>query len=84
MKRLLVTLLLSSLLALGVLDRAANEVRACPNCKEAVSRDLGETSNVADGYNWSVVFMLAVPFSLLGTGALMVRRAVRQGSLPEF
>ena len=58
--------------------------RGCPNCKEAVSLDAGEVSNLSSGYNWSVVFMLAVPFSLLGTGAFMVRRAVRQGALPEM
>ena len=62
-----------------VLDRGAGEASACPNCKEAVSLDAGEVSNLSSGYNWSVVFMLAVPFSLLGTGAFMVRRAVDRG-----
>ena len=36
------------------------------------------------GYNWSVVFMLCVPFSMLGTGMLIVRRAVKRGLLPEM
>jgi hypothetical protein len=39
---------------------------------------------MANGYNWSVLFMLAVPFSLLGTGALVVHRAVKRGVLPEM
>jgi hypothetical protein len=67
-----------------VLDRGAGDAFACPNCKEAVSLDAGETSNLSSGYNWSVVFMLTVPFSLLGTGAFMMRRAVKQGVLPEM
>jgi hypothetical protein len=67
-----------------VLDRGAADASACPNCKEAVSMDVGEVSNLSSGYNWSVVFMLAVPFSLLGTGAFMVRRAVNQGAFPEM
>jgi hypothetical protein len=57
---------------------------ACPNCKEAVSAQPADVARMADGYNWSIVFMIAVPFSLLGTGAFMVRRAAQQGLLPEL
>lgn len=62
----------------------ASEVTACPNCKEAVSATPGEAASLADGFNWSVMFMLTVPFSLLGTGALMVRHAVKNGAFPEL
>jgi hypothetical protein len=61
-----------------------NRLAACPNCKEAVSASEGEVSSMSSGYNWSVLFMLAVPFSLLGTGALAVQRAVKRGRLPEM
>jgi hypothetical protein len=71
-------------MAFLVLDQVANQAPACPNCKEAVSLDAGEVSNLSSGYNWSVLFMLAVPFSIFGTGAFMVRRAVKQGSFPEM
>jgi hypothetical protein len=37
-----------------------------------------------NGYNWSVLFMMAMPFALLGTGAFMVARAVKRGSMPEW
>jgi hypothetical protein len=57
---------------------------ACPNCKEAVAAQPSEVANMARGYNWSVLLMLAVPFTLLGTGTLMVVRAARQGTLPEL
>lgn len=57
---------------------------ACPNCKEAVSLQEGEAASQADGYNWSVMFMLVVPFSLMGTGAFAIHRAVKRGSLPEL
>jgi hypothetical protein len=57
---------------------------ACPNCKEAVSSSEGEVASASMGYNWSVMFMLCVPFSLLGTGMLVVRRAVKRGLLPEM
>ena len=84
MNRAARTAILGLGLAFLVLDQGAHDVSACPNCKEAVSLDAGEVSNLSSGYNWSVVFMLAVPFSMLGTGAFMVRRAVKQGTLPEM
>jgi hypothetical protein len=84
MKRLTRTVLLGLSMAFLVVDQSASNASACPNCKEAVSLDAGEVSNLSSGYNWSVVFMLTVPFSMLGTGAFMVRRAVRQGTLPEM
>jgi len=83
-KRLTGTQFLGLVLMFAVLSGGARDASACPNCKEAVSLDVGEVSNLSSGYNWSVVFMLAVPFSLMGTGALMVRRAVRDGVFPEM
>jgi hypothetical protein len=57
---------------------------ACPNCKEAVSAQPSETAGMAQGYNLSVLFMLGVPFTLLGTGAFLVLRGVKNGSFPEM
>ncbi|HZW32972.1 MAG TPA: hypothetical protein VFF52_19810 [Isosphaeraceae bacterium] len=77
-----------SLLSLAVLAllvlAGGNPARACPNCKEAVSLGSGEVASLSNGYNWSVLFMLAVPFSMMGMGAFFVHRAVKRGSLPEF
>ena len=71
-------------LALLIATGSVGQARACPNCKEAVSASEGEASSAAMGYNWSIALMLAVPFSLLGTGMLVVRRAVKRGILPEM
>ncbi len=60
------------------------EATACPNCKEAVAAQPSEQAAMKDGYNYSVLFMMAMPFTLLGTGALMVTRAVKRGALPEM
>jgi hypothetical protein len=59
-------------------------VVACPNCKEAVSASEGQVANMASGYNWSVLFMIAMPFSMFGTGAFVVHRAVKRGTMPEM
>jgi hypothetical protein len=39
---------------------------------------------MAEGYNWSIMLMLGVPFGMVGAGAFFVRRAVRLGILPEM
>jgi hypothetical protein len=75
---------MSIAVVLLVLICGSDRASACPNCKEAVTLQSGEAANLSSGYNWSVLFMLAVPFSMFGTGAFMVHRAVRRGSLPEF
>ena len=67
---------------LGIL--LAGSVSACPNCKEAVSSTPEDVASMARGYNWSVLLMLGAPASLLTTGAFMVRRAVKLGTLPEL
>jgi len=71
-------------LVLGAVVGLSAEVSACPNCKEAVAAQPSEVANMKNGYNWSVLFMMAMPFTLLGTGVLMVARGVKRGTLPEF
>ena len=62
----------------------ASPVFACPNCREAVSAPPEDVANMARGYNWSIMLMLGAPATLLATGAFMVRRAVKLGTLPEL
>ncbi|WP_435006903.1 hypothetical protein P12x_004350 [Tundrisphaera lichenicola] len=69
----------SLFLALG------GEVSACPNCKEALANQGGpEAQRLADGYSYSIMAMIAMPFTLLGTGALLIARAARRGTFPEL
>ncbi len=71
-------------LTLGMVLALSNDASACPNCKEAVAAQPNEVAAMKNGYNWSVLFMMAMPFTLLGTGAFIVARAVKQGTMPEF
>jgi hypothetical protein len=84
MKRIWRNSLLGMAVATLILVAGSGRAIACPNCKEAVSLQTDEVAGLSSGYNWSVLFMLAVPFSLMGTGALLVHRAVKRGNLPEF
>jgi hypothetical protein len=76
--------LLTIAVALLVMLQGGRIASACPNCKEAVSLQSGEAASLANGYNWSVMFMIAVPFSMVGTGAFVIHRAVKRGILPEM
>jgi hypothetical protein len=84
MKRTFRIGLLTIAVALVTMLQADRAAWACPNCKEAVSLQNGEATNLSNGYNWSVMFMLVVPFSMMGTGAFVIHRAVKRGSLPEM
>ncbi|HEX8201964.1 MAG TPA: hypothetical protein VF590_15925 [Isosphaeraceae bacterium] len=71
-------------LALALVLLFVGEVAACPNCKEALAAQTGDAARLKDGYFYSILFMMGMPFLLLGTGALMVVRAVKRGALPEL
>ena len=74
----------STSLALACLLAAPSPLLACPNCKEAVAAQPSEVASMARGYNYSVLLMLVMPFTLLGTGTFVVVRAARRGVLPEM
>ena len=75
---------LAALLTLFLSLAATPRAHACPNCKEAVAAQPSEIANMARGYNLSVLLMLVMPFTLLGTGAFAVVRASRRGLLPDL
>jgi heme/copper-type cytochrome/quinol oxidase subunit 2 len=57
---------------------------ACPNCKEAIAAQPADGARLKEGYFYSILMMVGMPFTLLGTGAYFVVRAVKRGALPEF
>ena len=78
------TLLVTSLVLASWLAPASS-APACPNCKEAVAAQPGsDAARMREGYFYSILVMMAMPFTLLGTGAFFVVRAVRRGTLPPL
>lgn len=59
---------------------------ACPTCKEQIAGDPA-AYNIARGYAWSIVFMLSMPFLILGgLGSYFyweVRRAYAKQAMEE-
>ncbi len=37
---------------------------ACPTCKDALAS--GNSSNLVDGFGWSIIFMMSMPFLIFG------------------
>ena len=76
---------LRMVLLAGVLAAApAATASACPNCKEAVASQPEQAGRVASGYSKSIMLMMATPFVLVGTGAVVVVRVARKGGIPQL
>jgi hypothetical protein len=71
-------------LALLLVVGLACDALGCPNCKEALANQDGDALRLANGYSWSILLMIAMPFALLGTGTMMLVRAVRRGGFPKL
>lgn len=65
-------------LACAVLACAASEALGCPTCKDAVNTSDPEGLNLARGYFYSILLMLAMPFTLAGSFAAYVWREMRR------
>ena len=61
-----------------VLVVAAGEVSACPTCKDGVAEADPEGMNLARGYFYSILIMLAMPFTLAGSFGAYVWREMRR------
>jgi hypothetical protein len=74
MKRL-VPLAALSLVAVVV---CAADALGCPNCKDAVNTSDPDGLNLARGYFYSILLMLAMPFTLIGSFSCYVWREMRR------
>ncbi len=66
-------------IALAVLSIVTGTAWACPGCKDALAANDNQGGNLVAGYFWSILFMMSMPFILVGTFGgsmyLSVRRA---------
>lgn len=67
-----------ALAALVVLVWAVAEASGCPTCKDGVAESDPEGVNVARGYFYSILIMLAMPFTLAGSFGAYVWREMRR------
>ncbi len=68
-----------ALLALVVVLCLAGDASACPTCKDGLAENDPSSQAMAAGYFYSILFMMAMPFVIIGTfggfAYLSVRRA---------
>jgi len=61
---------------------------ACPTCKNSSLPGSGNAGNLVDGYGWSIIFMMSMPFLILFSLASYfyyeVRKARRQQAAAGF
>ena len=66
------------LLIVAVALLTAADAFGCPNCKDAVSDADPDGMNLARGYFYSILIMLAMPFALIGSFSAYVWREMRR------
>lgn len=75
-------LLASMALALLLMVLLETAAQACPGCKNAIGNQDARQGDIVSGYFWSILFMMSMPFTLVGTFSgylyLQVRKARKQ------
>lgn len=61
----------------------AGEALACPTCKEGVAEADPGQQRMAAGYYYSILFMMSMPFVILGAFGSFAYRAVRKAKLAQ-
>jgi hypothetical protein len=74
-RRLLPPLLAA--LCLAVVLGSASLAQACPSCQQALGSDAAQ-GDLARGMYYSILFMMAMPFAIVGTFAGFAYRAVQR------
>jgi hypothetical protein len=74
-------------LAIALVLLIASVAAACPTCKEGLAQNDPQGESIAAGYYYSILFMMAMPFTVLGTfgglAYLSIRRARLAGTPQE-
>jgi heme/copper-type cytochrome/quinol oxidase subunit 2 len=65
-------------LCLTIVLMSATVASACPSCRQALGAADGAQGDLARGIYYSVMFMLTMPFAIVGTFGCMAYRAVKR------
>ncbi len=71
--------LVSAIALLALVMALGSTASACPSCKAALANHDNAHGNMVAGYFWSILFLMSMPFAILGSFSgymyLLVRRA---------
>ena len=65
-------------LCVAAIVATAGQALGCPTCKDGVAESDPEGVNLARGYFYSILLMLAMPFTLVGSFGAYVWREMRR------
>ena len=82
MRRLLRSLLQFSL-ALCVVLVVAQLAQACPTCKDGLAENDPQQASLVRGYFYSILFMMAMPFVILGTFGSFAYLSIRKAKAAQ-
>jgi hypothetical protein len=68
--------ILVPVVCVAVMVAAASVASACPSCQQALGAD-GSQGDLARGMYYSILFMMSMPFAIVGTFAGLMYRAVK-------
>jgi hypothetical protein len=80
MRRLATVRVFVSVACLVVVLALTATAQACPSCKQALNSD-GSQGELARGMYYSILFMMSMPFAIVGTFGCMAYRAVKREQL---
>lgn len=69
--------LLGALVCLTLVLGATSVATACPSCQSALGNDSSQ-GDLARGIYYSILFMMAMPFAIVGTFGGLAYRAVKR------
>jgi hypothetical protein len=68
----------ATLLAVLVMLCLAGEAMACPTCKDGLAESDPTSQAMAAGYFYSILFMMAMPFVIIGTFGSFAYLSIRK------
>lgn len=71
--------LVNGAIAVAVVLAFASVAEACPSCKAALGSGGDDGQGIVNGFFWSILFMMSMPFLLLGAFSAYFYVLVRRG-----
>ena len=64
--------------ALALVLLIASVAAACPTCKDGLAQNDPQGQSIAAGYYYSILFMMSMPFAILGTFGSLAYLSIRR------
>jgi heme/copper-type cytochrome/quinol oxidase subunit 2 len=81
MRRIIENRVIRSLLLMLIVFLVTSVASACPNCKEAMEKQDPTHGGLVKGYFFSIIFMMATPYLVLGSFCAVMYYRVRRARL---